>query len=82
MGARQHASEQTSAIAASGAAQAPSALRRQAVEAASDDPGVLAHAAFALAFLGEDIGAQIDLVDRPSHLIRASSVTRASSGRC
>jgi TolB-like protein len=37
---------------------------RQAVEAASDDPGVLAHAAFALAFLGEDIGTQIDLVDR------------------
>ena len=37
---------------------------RQAVEAASDDPGVLAHAAFALAWLGEDVGTQIALVDR------------------
>jgi adenylate cyclase len=37
---------------------------RQAVEAAGDDPGVLAHAAFALAFLGEDVGTQIALVDR------------------
>jgi adenylate cyclase len=37
---------------------------RQAVAAAGDDPGVLAHAAFALAFLGEDVGTQITLVDR------------------
>ena len=37
---------------------------RQAVEAASDDPGVLALAAFALAFLGEDVGTQITLVER------------------
>src|SRR5262245_14983278 len=37
---------------------------RQAVEAASDDPGVLAHAAFALAWLGEDVGTQIALVER------------------
>jgi TolB-like protein/class 3 adenylate cyclase len=37
---------------------------RQAVAAAGDDPTVLAYAAFALAFLGEDIGTQIDLVDR------------------
>ena len=35
-----------------------------AVEAAGDDPGVLAVAAFPLSFLGEDIGTQIELVDR------------------
>ena len=29
---------------------------RQALEAAGDDPGVLANAAFALAYFGEDIG--------------------------
>jgi Flp pilus assembly protein TadD len=34
------------------------------VEAAGDDPGVLALAAFPLSFLGEDIGTQIELVDR------------------
>jgi adenylate cyclase len=37
---------------------------REAVEAAGDDAGVLALAAFALSFLGEDIGTQIELVDR------------------
>lgn len=37
---------------------------RQAVEVAGGDPDVLAQAAFALAFLGEDIGTQIALVDR------------------
>jgi tetratricopeptide (TPR) repeat protein len=40
------------------------ARARLAVEAASDDPGVLALAAFPLSFLGEDIGTQIELVDR------------------
>jgi tetratricopeptide (TPR) repeat protein len=47
-------------------------LARQALQAAQNDPGVLANAAFALAVFGEDIGAAIRLVDRalalnPSH---------------
>jgi TolB-like protein len=37
---------------------------RRALEAASDDPSVLANAAHALAYLGEDIGAMMALVDR------------------
>jgi TolB-like protein/class 3 adenylate cyclase/predicted ATPase len=37
---------------------------RRALEVAGDDPGILANAAQALAFLGEDIGAMIALVDR------------------
>jgi adenylate cyclase len=37
---------------------------RRAVEAAGDDPGVLVHAAQALAYFGEDIGAMMALVDR------------------
>jgi adenylate cyclase len=37
---------------------------RRALEVAGDDPGVLAHAAQALAYLGEDIGAMMALVDR------------------
>jgi adenylate cyclase len=37
---------------------------RRALEAASDDPGVLANAAFALGYFGEDIGAMMALVDR------------------
>jgi adenylate cyclase len=37
---------------------------RRAIEAAGDDPGVLADAAMALAVLGEDIDAMIALVDR------------------
>jgi TolB-like protein len=37
---------------------------RRALEAAGDDPGVLANAAFALAYFGEDIGAMMALVDR------------------
>jgi TolB-like protein/class 3 adenylate cyclase len=37
---------------------------RRALEVAGDDPGVLANAAFALAYFGEDIGAMIALVDR------------------
>ena len=39
-------------------------LARRALQAARDDPGVLANAAFALAFLGDDIGAMMALVDR------------------
>jgi len=37
---------------------------RRALEVAGDDPGVLVHAALALAFFGEDIGAMMALVDR------------------
>jgi TolB-like protein/Tfp pilus assembly protein PilF len=37
---------------------------RRALEAAGDDPSVLANAAVALAFFGEDIGAMMALVDR------------------
>jgi adenylate cyclase len=37
---------------------------RRALEVGGDDPGVLAHAAQALAYLGEDIGAMMALVDR------------------
>jgi len=44
----------------------------QALEASGDDPDVLANAAFALSFLGEDIGTQIELVERA--LLRARLV--------
>jgi tetratricopeptide (TPR) repeat protein len=37
---------------------------RRAVQVAGEDPAVLANAAYALAFLGEDIGAMMALVDR------------------
>jgi TolB-like protein len=37
---------------------------RRALEVASDDPGILADAALALAYFGEDIGAMRALVDR------------------
>ena len=37
---------------------------RRALEVAGDDPGVLANAAIALAYFGEDIGAMMALVDR------------------
>jgi TolB-like protein/class 3 adenylate cyclase len=39
-------------------------LARQALQAAGDDPGILANAAFVLANFGEDIGAMMALVDR------------------
>jgi len=39
-------------------------LARQALEAAQNDPAVLANAALVLAHFGEDIGAMIGLVDR------------------
>jgi len=41
-----------------------SVLARQALQAAENDPGILANAAFVLALCGEDIGAMIGLVDR------------------
>ena len=37
---------------------------RQALQVAQNDPGILANAAFVLAYFGEDIGAMIGLVDR------------------
>src|SRR6516225_9428702 len=37
---------------------------RRALEAAGDDPGILANAAIALAYFGEDIGTMMALVDR------------------
>jgi tetratricopeptide (TPR) repeat protein len=37
---------------------------RRALEVAGDDPGILANAASALSFFGEDIGAMMALVDR------------------
>jgi hypothetical protein len=37
---------------------------RRALEMAGDDPGILVNAAQALAYIGEDIGAMIALVDR------------------
>ena len=40
------------------------AFARRALEVAGDDPGILANAAYALAYYGEDIGAMMALVDR------------------
>ena len=39
-------------------------LARQALQVARDDPGILVHAAFALAYFGEDIDAMLGLIDR------------------
>jgi adenylate cyclase len=39
-------------------------LARQALQAAGDDPAILANAAFVLANFGEDIGAMMALIDR------------------
>jgi adenylate cyclase len=44
------------------------AFARRALEAAADDPLVLAASAYALAYLGEDIGATVALVDRALEL--------------
>jgi TolB-like protein/class 3 adenylate cyclase len=41
-----------------------SKFARQALEVAGDDPGILANAAHALAYFGEDIGAMTALIDR------------------
>jgi hypothetical protein len=40
------------------------ARAHEALEAVGDDPDVLANAAFALSFLGENIGTQIALIDK------------------
>jgi adenylate cyclase len=54
-----------------GWAEAPERSRRKAVDLArlalraeENDPGILANAAFVLAYLGEDVGAMIGLIDR------------------
>jgi adenylate cyclase len=39
-------------------------LARQAFQVAQNDPGILVHASFALAYFGEDIGAMLALIDR------------------
>jgi adenylate cyclase len=39
-------------------------LARQALQVGENDPGILAHAAFVLAYFSEDIGAMMGLVDR------------------
>jgi adenylate cyclase len=44
------------------------AFARRALEAAADDPLVLAASAYALAYFGEDIGAMVALVDRALEL--------------
>jgi adenylate cyclase len=53
---------------------------RRALEVAGDDPGVLANAAFALAYFGEDIGAMAALVDRAVALNPNSARSWAVSG--
>jgi TolB-like protein/tetratricopeptide (TPR) repeat protein len=52
----------------------------QALEAAGDDPDVLVNAAFALAFLGEDIGTQVALVDKALSLNPSFARGWATSG--
>jgi TolB-like protein/class 3 adenylate cyclase/tetratricopeptide (TPR) repeat protein len=61
---------------------------RQALRVAQNDPGILANAAFVLAYFGEDIGAMIGLIDRalalnPSfaHGWYRSSVLRTWAGQ-
>jgi adenylate cyclase len=61
---------------------------RQALKVAQNDPGILANAAFVLAYFGEDIGAMIGLIDRalalnPSfaHGWYRSGVLRAWAGQ-
>ena len=61
---------------------------RRALEAAGDDPGILVNAAIAMAYLGEDIGAMMALVDRALALNpnsarawRASSFLRVQAGQ-
>jgi hypothetical protein len=39
-------------------------LARQALQVERDDPGVLVHGAFTLAYFGEDIGVMLGLIDR------------------
>jgi adenylate cyclase len=53
---------------------------RRALEVAGDDPGVLANAAYALAYFGEDIGAMVALADRAVALNPNSARSWAVSG--
>ena len=53
---------------------------RRALEVAGDDPGVMANAAFALAYFGEDVGAMMALVDRAVTLNPNSARSWALSG--
>ena len=77
-------------IATSGSAEAPDAscrkardLARQALQAAENDPRVLANAALVLAHfgddIGEDLGAMIGLIDRALTAVRDGACDRASS---
>jgi TolB-like protein/class 3 adenylate cyclase len=52
----------------------------QALEAAGDDPDVLVNAAFALSFLGEDIGTQIALIEKALALNPSFARGWATSG--
>ena len=56
-------------------------LARRALQLATDDPGTLANAAYALAYFGEDIGAMMALMDARWRLIRALRVAGTSAGR-
>jgi adenylate cyclase len=53
---------------------------RRALEVAGDDPGILANAALALGYFGEDIGAMMALVDRALALNRNYARGWAISG--
>ena len=56
-------------------------LSRQALQVASDDPGVLGGAAAALAYFGEDIDAAIELIDRALALNPSFAGGWVTSGR-
>jgi TolB-like protein/class 3 adenylate cyclase len=56
-------------------------LSRQALQVASDDPGVLGGAAAALAYFGEDIHAAIELIDRALALNPSFAGGWVTSGR-
>jgi TolB-like protein/class 3 adenylate cyclase len=56
-------------------------LSRQALQVASDDPGVLGGAAAALAYFGEDIHAAIELIDRALALNPSFAHGWVTSGR-
>ena len=56
-------------------------LSRQALQVASDDPGVLGGAAAALAYFGEDIHAAIELIDRALALNPSFARGWVTSGR-
>ena len=57
-------------------------LARQALQAAQNDPGILANAAIVLARFGEDIGAMIGLVDRADVAVERAERDRHDRGEC